>query len=107
VTWKCPTSPVAKKFKSQPSAGKIMLTVFCDMEGAILVHFTSKGPDIATSDFHKFGPMKAALRGRRFSSDEKVILIKPIKDATNKLSSDGIKKLWNRCVEVEEDYVEK
>jgi hypothetical protein len=31
---------VAKKFKSQPSAGKIMLTIFGDVQGAILVHFT-------------------------------------------------------------------
>jgi hypothetical protein len=28
VTWKCPTSPVAKKFKCQPSADKIMLIFF-------------------------------------------------------------------------------
>jgi hypothetical protein len=40
---KCLTSPVAKKFKTQPSAGKIMFTYFWDMEGAILVHFTPKG----------------------------------------------------------------
>jgi hypothetical protein len=28
VAWKRPTSPVAKKFKIQSSAGKIMLTIF-------------------------------------------------------------------------------
>jgi hypothetical protein len=28
LAWKRPTSPVAKKFKSQPSAGKIMFTLF-------------------------------------------------------------------------------
>jgi hypothetical protein len=43
MAWKHPTSPVDKKFKSQPSAGKIMLTLFWDMESAILVHFTPKG----------------------------------------------------------------
>jgi hypothetical protein len=35
MTWKRPTSPVAKKFKSQPSASKITLTIFLffgDME---------------------------------------------------------------------------
>jgi hypothetical protein len=42
MTWKCLISPVAKKFKSQPSAGKIMLTLFWDMEGAIFVHFIPK-----------------------------------------------------------------
>jgi hypothetical protein len=43
------------------------------MEDAILVHFTPKGPDLAPSDFHIFGPMKEALIGRRFSSDKEVI----------------------------------
>jgi histone-lysine N-methyltransferase SETMAR len=42
MVWKRPTSPVAKKFKSQPSVGKIMLTLFWDMESAILVHFIQK-----------------------------------------------------------------
>jgi hypothetical protein len=46
MAWKRPTSPVAKKFKIQPSAGKIMLTLFWNMEGAILVHFTPKGETI-------------------------------------------------------------
>jgi hypothetical protein len=42
------------------------------MKGAILVHFTSKGPDLAPSDIHMFGPMKETLKGR-FSSDEEII----------------------------------
>ena len=29
-------------------------------------------PDLAPSDFHLFGPLKESLRGRHFSSDEKV-----------------------------------
>jgi histone-lysine N-methyltransferase SETMAR len=29
-------------------------------------------PDLAPSNFHLFGPLKAALRGRRFTSDEEV-----------------------------------
>jgi hypothetical protein len=33
---------MTKKFKSQPSVGKIMLTLFWDMEGAVLVHYTPK-----------------------------------------------------------------
>jgi hypothetical protein len=46
LTWKRLTSTVAKKFKSQPSAGKIMLTLFWYMEGEILVHFTPKGETV-------------------------------------------------------------
>jgi hypothetical protein len=30
-------------------------------------------PHVTPSDFHMFGPMKEALRGRKFSSDEDVI----------------------------------
>jgi hypothetical protein len=59
-----------------------------------------------------FGPMKEALRGRRFSSNEEVIgaVQNWSKNATKNFFSDGIKELvkrWNRCFEVEGDYVEK
>jgi len=33
MQWRHPSSPVAKKFKTQPSAGKLMLTVFWDSQG--------------------------------------------------------------------------
>jgi len=36
MQWKHPSSPVAKKFKIQPSAEKLMLTVFWDSQGPIL-----------------------------------------------------------------------
>jgi hypothetical protein len=102
---------VAKKFKSQPSAGKIMLTLFWNMESVILVHFTPKGPDLATCDFHTFGPTKEATRGRRFSSDEEVIGEVQIWLKTQpKKNFMGLKKHvkhWNRCTEVEGDYTEK
>jgi histone-lysine N-methyltransferase SETMAR len=29
-------------------------------------------PDLAPSDFHLFGPLKDALRGRRFADDEEL-----------------------------------
>jgi histone-lysine N-methyltransferase SETMAR len=179
MAWKLLTSPVAKKFKSQPSASKIMLTLFWgrDMEGEILVQFTPNGEtvnsqnycdvlvtklkpeirpkrrekllkdvillhekarphtvnqtvetinelgfelmehppystDLAPSDFHMFGPMKEALRGRTFSSDEETSHwrgAKSVKDATLFLTEfkKKILKRWNRCVEFEWGYVEK
>jgi hypothetical protein len=58
MAWKRPISPVAKKFKSQSSAGKIIFTLFWDIEGAILVHFNPKGENY----FRMFRPMKEALR---------------------------------------------
>ena len=35
-----------------------------------ILEYPLYSPDLAPSDFHLFGPMKEALRGRRFSSDE-------------------------------------
>jgi hypothetical protein len=46
MAWKQPTSPVTKKVRSQPSASKITLTIFSDIKGEILVHFTPKGETV-------------------------------------------------------------
>jgi len=135
MQWKHPSSPVAKKFKMQPSAGNLMLTIFWDSQGPILETYQERGTtvtsakycdmlqrelkpaicskrrgklskeilllhdnacphtaahtletlkqlkweamehpayssDLAPSDFHLFGPLKEALRGRRFSCDD-------------------------------------
>jgi hypothetical protein len=51
VAWKRPTSPVAKKFKSQPSAGKIIFTLLWDMEGVTLVHVTPKGETVNRQNY--------------------------------------------------------
>jgi hypothetical protein len=90
VAWKRPTSPVAKKFRSHPFAGKIMITLFWYTEGAILVNFTPKDPDRAPSDFLMFGPVKEALRGRRFSSEEVFFFFLT--------ELEKLVKRWNRCV---------
>jgi hypothetical protein len=36
IQWKHPSSPVAKKFATQPSADKLMLTILWDSQGRIL-----------------------------------------------------------------------
>ena len=36
------------------------------------LHHPPHGPDLAPSDYHIFDPLKEALRGRRFTSDEEV-----------------------------------
>jgi len=67
MAWKCPTSLVAKKFKSQPSASKIMLTLFWDMEGAILVHFTPEGETVNSQNYCDVlrTKLKPAIRYKR------------------------------------------
>ncbi|PNF22416.1 hypothetical protein B7P43_G16396 [Cryptotermes secundus] len=39
VQWKDPSSPLTKKFKVTPSAGKVMLTMFWDYQGVLLSYF--------------------------------------------------------------------
>ena len=69
-------------------------------------------PDLAPSDCHLFGPLKEALRGRRFTSDQE------LKEAVHAwlaaqpktFYSEGIKKFvqrWKKCIEKQGDYVEK
>jgi hypothetical protein len=101
MAWKHQASPVTKKFRRQPAAGKIMLTIFVGwggMKGALLVLFTPKDPDLSPSDFRMFGPMKEALKGRRFSSDEEVIgeVENCSKTQPKNFFSEGIKTLVKR-----------
>ena len=46
MEWKHPQSPIRKKFKGQPSAGKLMRTVFWDSQGPVLEHYQDKGTTI-------------------------------------------------------------
>ena len=46
MEWKHPQSPWKKKFKTQPSAGKLMLTVFWDSRGPVLEHYQERGTTI-------------------------------------------------------------
>ena len=177
MEWKHPNSPCKKKFKTQPSAGKLMLTVFWDSQGPLLEHYHERGttinsvrysemltaklkpairskrrgllskgvvllhdnarphtaahtaetlqklnfevldhppysPDLAPSDFHLFGPLKEAIRGCRFTSDEalKEAVHSWLASQPKTFFHEGIKKLeqrWTKCVEKQGDYVEK
>jgi histone-lysine N-methyltransferase SETMAR len=69
--------------------------------------------DLAPSDFHLFGPLKAALRGRQFSCDDDDVraAVHQWLCANQKhFFSDGIKKLvgrWEKCIAKQGDYIEK
>jgi len=58
-----------------------MLTLFWDEKCVIWEHYTprwttvtsaSYSPDLAPSDFHMFGPLKEAMGGNKFRSDEDI-----------------------------------
>jgi hypothetical protein len=63
---KRPISPVDKKFKSQPSACKIMLTLL-GSEGAVLIHFTPKGETVNSQNYCDVlrTKMKPGIRSKR------------------------------------------
>ena len=49
MQWKHTSS--SKKFKSQPSAGKLMLTVFWDSQGPLLEHYMEKGVTVTSVNY--------------------------------------------------------
>jgi len=49
MQWKHPSSPVAKKCKTQPLAGKLMLTVFWDSQGPILKTYQECGTTVTSA----------------------------------------------------------
>ena len=76
MEWRHPTSPRAKKFKSQRSAGKIMATVFWDIEGVILVDFMPKGTTINSDAYiDTLRKLKAKLRRVRPHLDMSKVLL--------------------------------
>jgi hypothetical protein len=46
---KHPSSLANKKFKTQASTGTVMLTIFWDVNGPILVHFQEKGQTVTSA----------------------------------------------------------
>ena len=64
MEWHHPQSPRKRKFKTTPSAGKIMITVFWDTDGVILVEVKARGETI-NSDAYIKTPQKLKKCHRR------------------------------------------
>ncbi len=62
MEWKHPSSPVRKKFKTTPSAGKVLLTVFWDAQGVLLLDFLEVGTINATRYCHTLSKLKEVIR---------------------------------------------
>ena len=67
MEWKNPQSPCKKKFKTQPSAGKLTLTVFWDSQGPVLEHYQERGTTINNARYSEMltGRLKPAVRRKR------------------------------------------
>jgi hypothetical protein len=51
MQWKHPLSLANKKFKTQASAEKVLLTIFWDVSGPLLVHFQEKGQTVTSAQY--------------------------------------------------------
>ena len=66
MEWKHPQSPCKKKFKTQPSAGKLMLTVFWNSQGPVLEHYQERGTTINSARYSEMltDKLKSAFRSK-------------------------------------------
>uniref|UniRef100_UPI00358DDAE3 zinc finger CCCH domain-containing protein 10 isoform X2 n=1 Tax=Myxine glutinosa TaxID=7769 RepID=UPI00358DDAE3 len=76
------------------------------------VPFPPHSPDLTPSDYFLFPMLKSHLRGKRFGSDEEVILAVEswFRSQKHDFYSNGIRKLtrrWEKCVAVDGNYIEK
>ena len=61
-----PGSPKPKKFKTQPSAGKVMATVFWDAQGVIMLDFLAKKSTITSAYYaNLLDQLRTAIREKR------------------------------------------
>jgi len=77
MQWKHPLSLVAKKFKMQPLAGKLMLTVFWDSQGPILETYQERGTAVTSATYCDIlqGELKRTICSkRRGKVSEKILL---------------------------------
>ena len=66
MQWKHPLSPADKKFKTQASSGKVLLTFCWDANGPVLVHFQEKGQTVTSAQYSDMlvNDLKPAIRSK-------------------------------------------
>ena len=72
--WVGPGSPRPKKFKTQPSAGKVMATVFWDAKGVIMLDFLPKRSTI-TGVYYALDQLRTAIHEKHWSKLSKGVLL--------------------------------
>ena len=74
--WVRPGSPGPKKFKAQPSAGKVMATVFWDAKGVIMLDFLPKRSTITGVYYaNLLDQLRTAIREKRRGKLSKGVLL--------------------------------
>jgi hypothetical protein len=61
------SSPSSKKFKSQPSAGSLLLKMFWDSQGPILEHYMEKDLMVTSANYCNMlrNELRPAIRSKR------------------------------------------
>ena len=66
MQWKHPGSPPPKKFRTQLSASKVMVTVFWDSKGIILIDYKPAGTSITVEYYaNVIKQVRAAIKEKR------------------------------------------
>ena len=74
--WVGPGSPRPEKFKTQPSAGKVMATVFWNAQGVIMLDFLAKKSTITGTYYaNLLDQLRTAIREKRRGKLSKGILL--------------------------------
>ena len=90
-----PGSPRPKKFKTQPSAGKVMATVFWDAQGVIMLDFLAKKSTITDTYYAKLlDQLRTVIREKRPGKLSKEILLKQdnVRVHTCKTAMDAVER---------------
>ena len=93
--WVWPGSPRPKKFKTQPSAGKVMATVFWDAQGVIMFDFLAKKSTITDAYYaNLFDQLRTAIREKRRGKVSKGILLQQVNTRvhTCKFAMDAVER---------------
>ena len=96
---------------ARPHTARSTVATIQDLSFECLPH-PPHSPDLAPSDFHVFGPLKKAMGGKSYRSDEEVqqAVHERLRSQPKDFFSRGIHALpkrWNTCMVRNEDYVEK
>ena len=64
--WRHSSSPKPKKCRTEPSAGKVMLTLFCDEKGVILEHYTPRRTTVTSASYSDLkNHLRPAIKSKR------------------------------------------
>ena len=76
MQWKHLDSPPPKKTRVQPSAGKVILTVFWDQDGVVMTDFLAKGTKISGAHHASLlSKLTKAIKFKRLGKNSKGILL--------------------------------